>query len=150
MERTFCPWHIGNQSPFFLNLDSLPPLGSLCRPLVLENSTVFSSSTDELGASQLWGEAVQGNAANLFTFVHAYTCCVCVHVHMCVCVHIYAYVHMYEGQRLTLVSFSICVHVHVYVHIYMYICTCMKVSFSIVHHVIFRSRVFIEPGPRLS
>lgn len=54
-------------------------------------------------------------------------------------------------QRLTLVSFPICVHVHVYVHIYMYMYEGLAlVSFSIVHHVIFRSRVFTEPGPRLS
>lgn len=93
MERTFCPWQTGNQTPFLLELGQSSLLGSLSRPSVLKNFTVFSPSPEKLGATCFLGQAVHRN-------VHLYTCYICVHVHIC---HMY----MYEGQRMTLVSSSI-------------------------------------------
>lgn len=82
VERTFCPWQTGNQTPFLLELGQSSPLGSLSQPLVLKNFTVFSPSPEELGATCSLRQAVHGN-------VHLYTCYICVHVHIC---HMYMHI----------------------------------------------------------
>lgn len=139
--------------PFFLELGQSPPLGSLCQTLVLESSTVFSPSVDELGASQLVGRLyreMQQLPLHLHMHIHA----AFVYMFMCVYVYICMYMYTYMKGRgwhwcpsLFVYMFMICAHM--YVHMYMYEGLAL-VSFSIVHHVIFGSRVFIEPGPRLS
>lgn len=90
MERTFCPWQTGNQTPFLLEL------GQSFLAFGFGELHCVLTKPREIRSNLLLG----AGCTRKCTFVYM--------LHLCTCSYLpRVYAHMYEGQRLTLVSSSV-------------------------------------------